>query len=69
MSGDVEFGICDVCKKEASLMRTYFNYDIKCECHSPSHFELIRHCNECKPIEPKITKIYLNTQTLEKTNE
>ncbi len=40
MSGCVEIGICDICKKEAHLQRTYFRYNIKCECHSPYHFEL-----------------------------
>lgn len=27
----------------------YFRYDIPCACHSPSHFVLIRHCENCAP--------------------
>jgi hypothetical protein len=64
MSGSVEYGICDICKKEAILQRTYFRYDIKCECHSPYHFEMIRHCNNCIPKEPLITNITIKTANL-----
>jgi hypothetical protein len=61
MSGSIEFGKCDICGKDSPLQRTYFKYDIKCECHSPNHFELICHCNECVPVEPKETTIILKT--------
>lgn len=64
MSGCVEIGICDICKKEAHLQRTYFRYNIKCECHSPYHFELVRHCSDCIPKEPRETKITLRTEYL-----
>jgi len=64
MSGDVEFGKCEICGKETFLQRTYFKYNIKCECHSPQHFEFIRHCDDCVPEEPKITKIIVKTETL-----
>lgn len=66
MSGSVEYGSCDVCKKETFLQRTYFRYDIKCECHSPNHFELIIHCKDCIPKEPTTTKITLRTENLSK---
>jgi len=56
---DIEHGTCDVCKKECDLIRTYFHYDIKCECHSPKHFELVCHCSDCKAIEPERTRIEL----------
>lgn len=65
MSGSVEVGRCDICKKEnVPLGRTYFRYNIKCECHSPYHFELVCHCSDCQPIEPKQTKITLRTDYL-----
>ena len=64
MAGDIEFGKCDVCKKDAPLQRKYYGYNIKCECHSPNHFEFVRHCNDCTPTEPKETKIILKTSTL-----
>ena len=57
MSGSVEHGICDFCGKEDFLQRTYFRYNIKCDCHSPQHFELMIHCKNCIPIEPINTKI------------
>ncbi len=57
MSGDVEVGKCDVCGKKTQLNRKIYRYDIKCDCHSPHHFEIVRHCNDCIPKEPKTTKI------------
>lgn len=50
MSGDIEWGKCDVCGKECSLERTYFYYNIKCECcgnRHGYHFEIVRHCSDC----------------------
>ena len=57
MGGSIEHGFCECCGKVDFLERTYFYYNIKCDCHSPQHFELTRHCKNCTPIEPKITKI------------
>lgn len=53
----VEFGECIFCGHIEFLERTYFKYNIKCDCHSPQHFELVIHCYKCKPIEPKTTKV------------
>ena len=52
MSCCIEFGKCDICGKEDNLIRTYFEYDIKCDCHSPRHFELVVHCKDCIPSMP-----------------
>ena len=39
MSGDIEIGTCEVCGKQGvQLLREYFHYGIKCECHSPRSF-------------------------------
>ena len=64
MSGEVEFGKCSICGKETTLERTYFHYAIKCECHSPRHFELVIHCKECVPKEPEITTLTIKTKML-----
>ena len=64
--GAIEYGICEVCLKEGPLVRTYYHYDIKCECHSPNHFELVRHHEECIPKEPAFTRIQVRTSTLNK---
>lgn len=64
--GEIEFGKCEVCGNEAQLQRTYFRYDIECECHSPHHFELVRHCKQCVPTEPKETRIVFKTNLLKK---
>ncbi len=64
--GESEFGTCDICKKEANLERKYYRYAVKCECHSPEHFEIVRHCNTCIPLEPKETKILIKTSELSK---
>jgi hypothetical protein len=62
--GEQEYGKCDVCGKEGSLQRTYFRYDIECECHSPGHFELVCHHKECVPKEPRYTNVELKTEDL-----
>lgn len=64
MCGEIEFGKCQVCGKEAALERMYFRYDIKCECHSPNHFELVCHCSDCTPKEPQYTKVEFKTEDL-----
>ena len=52
MGGEIEYGACEICGKEAQLERTYFRYNIPCECHSPRHFEMVRHCADCVPKMP-----------------
>ena len=69
MSGDIEYGECELCGRDAQLYRTYWRYNIKCECHSPSHFEMKVHCATCTPAEPINTKIILKTATIEKEKE
>ena len=66
MSGDVELGTCEICGEECPLQRKYWYYDIKCECHSPRHFEMVRHCNKCTPIEPDTITVTLLTCNLKK---
>lgn len=66
MSGSSEFGKCEICGKETSLIRTYFKYIIECDCHSPYHFELVIHCNDCIPKEPTVTNIVMKTENLTK---
>ena len=62
--GDVEFGKCDCCGNEDFLQRKYFYYAIKCECHSPEHFEIVSHCKNCIPTWPKITNITIKPSEL-----
>lgn len=57
---ETEFGKCDICGEEKPLQRTYYHYDIKCNCHSPNHFEIVSHCKDCTPKEPLETKVYLS---------
>jgi hypothetical protein len=64
MSGNIEFGKCPICGKELPLQRTYWYYDIECECCAPHHFEFRHHCKDCIPIEPLETKVHLRTSTL-----
>ena len=64
MCGEIEHGRCDVCGKDEDLIRTYFGYPIKCECHSPNHFELRRHGKDCEPKEPIYTKVEFKTENL-----
>jgi len=64
MSGGAEYGTCPYCKKETFLQRKYFKYDIKCQCHAPQHFEIVWHCKDCEPIEPRETKLTIKTSNL-----
>jgi len=67
MTGEIEVGRCDVCgKNKIKLCRRYYRYDIKCECHSPCHFEIVWHCENCVPQEPKETKIFIKTENLKR---
>lgn len=65
VNGEIEVGKCECCGKEnVPLERTYFHYPVKCECHSPSHFIMIRHCEDCEPEEPRETKVTFKTSDL-----
>lgn len=58
MCGEMMIGTCDVCGKEhVELRRKYYYYGIKCQCHSPEHFEIVEHCKDCEPIPPSKTVI------------
>lgn len=53
MSDGCESGKCEVCGRENVILgRTYFGYGFECECHSPEHFEMVRHCHGCTPKKP-----------------
>lgn len=65
---EIEFGKCEVCGKEAPLARTYWHYPINCNCHAPNHFEMVRHCDSCMPIEPRVTTLTVETKYLSELN-
>lgn len=64
MNGVGMFGRCEVCGKEGPLTRTYFRIPIKCDCHSPEHFDAVDHCTGCMPVRPT-TKITLTMEQAE----
>ena len=69
MCGEIEVGRCECCGKDnVPLERTYFRYPFECECHSPEHFILVRHCEDCDPIEPRETKVVFKNRRFEKTH-
>lgn len=61
--GEIEIDKCDICGKEAQLDRTYFYYNIPCECcgckidNKDMHFVMVRHCNKCTPDIPIDIKV------------
>ena len=62
MSGEIEYGNCDMCNTQAALSRKYYRYDIKCDCcngKDDDHFEIIRHCSECEPKPPREVKVII----------
>jgi len=62
-----EVGKCQVCGKEDMvLVRTYFRYNLNCECHSPQHFIVVAHCMDCVPKEPEYTTVSVRTDKLSK---
>lgn len=69
MSGDIEYGRCEICGESASLTRKYYHYDIKCDCHHPNHFELVRHCSKCTPKPPFQTKVTFLKSSLQPIEE
>ena len=56
--GEAEFGKCEICGKEAILSRTYFIYNIPCNCcgcrrdNKDMHFIFVAHCKDCIPKIP-----------------
>ena len=60
--GNVNVGKCDMCGKVAPVSRKTYHYNIRCECHSPNHFEIVYHCRECVPFEPKTTSYTVHGQ-------
>ena len=65
--GEIEQNKCTMCGIVAIVQREYYHYDIKCECHSPNHFEIVWYCKNCTPEEPKTTRIHIKTSELTKT--
>ncbi len=65
--GEQEFGKCDICGEEAVLGRTYFIYNIPCECcgckedGKDMHFELVHHCDKCVPDVPRTIRPMLKS--------
>ena len=60
MNGQIEYGKCEICGKEAQLERTYFFYPVNCTCHGSidergqnRHFEMVTHCKDCPAPMPK----------------
>lgn len=64
--GDVEIGVCNSCGAKGAIKRKYYHYGILCDCHGPEHFEIVFHCKNCIPAEPKTTIITLSTEKLKK---
>ena len=65
MTGDAEYGRCEVCNaNNAILSRKYYYYDVDCECCVGKHFAVCKYCPRCKPAEPEETKIYIKTSKL-----
>jgi hypothetical protein len=62
--GEIEFGKCPYCNREMPLQRKYFYYNINSECHSSQHFEIVWHCKDCTPKEPKETRVTFKTEKI-----
>jgi len=57
-----EFGKCDCCGKEFTLVRKYYYYNIECDCCvGVRHFQCVKHCSKCIP-KPPMVRIALDIQ-------
>ena len=62
MSGETQFGECDICKKQTFVESKFYHYGFKCDCHSPEHFERVNYCKDCVPKKPLYTKVTLTDE-------
>lgn len=62
--GALERDYCSICKQIGNITRTYYYFPIACACCGPTHFELVRHCENCTPEMPKGTNIHIATDKL-----
>ena len=62
MSGEMQFGKCDICKKQTIVESKFYHYGFKCDCHSPEHFERVNYCKDCVPKKPPYTKVTLTDE-------
>ena len=62
MSGEMQFGKCDICKKQTIVESKFYHYGFKCDCHSPEHFERVNYCKDCAPKKPPYTKVTLTDE-------
>ena len=62
MSGETQFGKCDICKKQTFVESKFYHYGFKCDCHSPEHFERVNYCKDCAPKKPPYTKVTLTDE-------
>lgn len=71
MGGDCEVGTCEICGKQNTVLnRKYFRYPgLKCECCNKEHFQIVWHCSDCEPKEPREIKICLNSDYARKLGE
>ena len=65
--GETIIGKCMYCMKYTNLQRTYFRFNLDCECHSPKHFEIVEHCGSCTPKRPSYTSVLLKKNLVNKS--
>ena len=62
-----EHGECNFCGELGLLQRTYYYYDVDCECCSgDKHFEIVWNCYQCIPHDLGIQTIQLSNKAKHK---
>jgi len=61
--GEQEFSKCNICGQHIHVNRKYYYYNVKCECCNGLHFEIVKHCINCKPKSPKRISLSLSAMT------
>ena len=62
-----EHGECNFCGELGLIQRTYYYYDVDCECCSgDKHFEIVWNCYQCIPHDLGIQTIQLSNKAKHK---
>ena len=53
MCGEMPFGTCEKCGKNNTPLHIRYRHfwDVRCDCHSPNHFDRMEVCELCDTLE------------------
>lgn len=64
--GEQELDVCSCCGKKTVVMRKYYHYSVDCDCcNGDTHFEIVKHCENCTPRPPARARIILDIKPID----